>query len=164
MGRKVLDSLDLMLRQQDAAKPGQVKPLIGGAFDATEVEVERVNVHVGSHWHVLKKQEPPPKERLRALLVEQSGVMMATFLPVAWVVVKLSFIVRILLSTGRAIRLRIRCGKVADNCEFMPFPVSHSRRNRSRHRPLVVIEASPPALAAPENYSSRLSRGNPARA
>ena len=97
MGRKVLDSLDLMLRQQDAAKPGQVKPLIGGAFDATEVEVERVNVHVGSHWHVLKKQEPPPKERLRALLVKQSGVMMTKFLPVAWAVVKSRLIVRILL-------------------------------------------------------------------
>jgi hypothetical protein len=36
-----------------------------------------------------KKQEPPPKERLRALLVKQSGVMMTKVLPVASVVFKL---------------------------------------------------------------------------
>ena len=97
MGRKILDPLDLMLRQQDGAKFRQVKPLVGGALYATEVKVERVNVHIGFHCRVLKKQEPPPKERLRALLVEQSGVMMTEFLPVAWVVVKLGVIVTILV-------------------------------------------------------------------
>jgi hypothetical protein len=39
------------------------------------------------------KQEPLPKERLRALLVEQSGEMMTEFLPVTRVVVKLGCIV-----------------------------------------------------------------------
>jgi hypothetical protein len=84
-----------MARQKDAAKFRQVKPLVGGAFYATEVEVERVDVYVGFHRRAPKKQEPPPKERLRALLVKQSGVMMTKFLPVAWAVVKLRFIVNL---------------------------------------------------------------------
>ena len=88
VGRKVLNPLDLMPWQKDAAKFRQVKPFVGGALYATEVEIERVNVHVGFHWRAQKKQEPPPKERLRALLVKQSGVMMTRFLPVAWAVVK----------------------------------------------------------------------------
>ena len=96
VGRKVLNPLDLMLWQQDRAKFRQVKPLVGGALYATEVKVERVNVHVGFHCRAPKKQEPLPKERLRALLVEQSGVMMTEFLPVVWGVVKLGVIVTIL--------------------------------------------------------------------
>jgi len=115
VGRKILNPLDLMPWQKDAAKFRQVKPFVGGALYATEVEIERVNVHVGFHWRAQKKQEPPPKERLRALLVKQSGVMMTRFLPVAWAVVKSRLIVRILLSTGRAIRLRI----IANSCRSL---------------------------------------------
>jgi len=63
--------------------------LYGGALYATEVEIERVNIHVGLHWRAPKKQEPPPKERLRAQLFEQSGVMMNKLLSRAWVFVKL---------------------------------------------------------------------------
>ena len=89
VGRKIFDPLDLMLRQQDGAEFRQVKPLVGGALNATEVKVERVNVHVGVHRRAPKKQEPPPKERLRALLLEQSGEMMTEFLPGRGVFVKM---------------------------------------------------------------------------
>ena len=59
-----------------------------GCLYATEVEIERVNVDVGFHWRAPKKQEPLPKERLRALLDEQSGVMMTKVLTIVWVFVK----------------------------------------------------------------------------
>ena len=95
MGRKVLDSLDLMLRQQDAAKPRQVQPLVRGVLYAAEVEVERVNVHVSFHWRAPKKQEPSPKERLRALLWKQSGVMMLNLLSNKSAIVKQSLILPI---------------------------------------------------------------------
>jgi hypothetical protein len=88
VGGKVFDSLDLVLWQQDVAKFTEVEPLVGGAFYAAEIEVERVNVHVGFHWRAPKKQEPLPKQRLRALLRKQSGVMITKLLTNAWGIVK----------------------------------------------------------------------------
>ena len=88
MGRKVFDLLDLVLWQQDATKLSEVEPFVGGALYAAEIEVERVNVHVGFHWRAPKKQEPLPKERLRALLRKQSGVMITKLLTNAWGIVK----------------------------------------------------------------------------
>ncbi len=67
-GSKVLNPLYSVLRKQDGTEFGEVKPLVRSIFDAAEIEVERVNVYIGFHWRVLKKQEPFPKERPRALL------------------------------------------------------------------------------------------------
>jgi len=88
VGRKVSDPINLMLWQKNGAKFRQVKSLVGSVLYATEVEVERVDVHVGFHRRAPKKQEPPPKERLRALLVEQSGVMIIKFLSVERGIIK----------------------------------------------------------------------------
>lgn len=67
-GSEVLDPLYAVLREQEGTEFGEVKPFIRGFLDAAEIEVERVNVYIGFHWRALKKQEPFPKERPRALL------------------------------------------------------------------------------------------------
>ncbi len=67
-GSKVLNPLYAVLSEQDGTEFGEVKPFIRGFLDAAEIEVERVNVYECFHWRALKKQEPFPKERPRALL------------------------------------------------------------------------------------------------
>ena len=67
-GSEVLNPLYAVLRKQDGTDFGEVKQVIRGILDAAEIEVERVNVYVGFHWRVLKKQGPLPQERPRALL------------------------------------------------------------------------------------------------
>ncbi len=87
-GGEVLDSLYAVLRKQDGTEFGEVKPFIRGILDAAKIEVERVNVYVGFHWRVLKKQGPLQQERPRALLLKQPGVMILENLSHAPVIVK----------------------------------------------------------------------------
>jgi hypothetical protein len=84
-----------MLGQQNPTELRDVEPFVRGTLYAAEIEVERVNVHVGPHWRVLKKQEPSPEERPRALLANQSGEMMVNLLSNKSAIVKQSLILPI---------------------------------------------------------------------
>ena len=85
---EVLDPRDLMPGQENTTELREIEPLVGSTLYAAEIEVERVNVNKGLHCRAPKKQEPLPKERPRALLENQSGVMMSIFLTDDALVVK----------------------------------------------------------------------------
>ena len=68
---KIFDAFDLMLREKDGAEFGKIQPFIRSVLDAAEIEVKCVDVNVGFHRRVPKKQGPLPEERPRALLRKQ---------------------------------------------------------------------------------------------
>src|SRR5262245_3368800 len=84
---KVFDPFDLVLGQENGAEPREIQPLIWGVLYAAEIEIERVDIDKSLHRRVPKKQGPLPEERPRALLLEQSGVMMIEMLTNVRVVV-----------------------------------------------------------------------------
>ena len=68
---KIFDPFDLVVRQEDGAKLREIQPLIRGVLYAAGVEIERVDIGIGLHRRVPKKQGPLPQERPRALLPKQ---------------------------------------------------------------------------------------------
>jgi hypothetical protein len=68
---KIFDAFDLVLGQEDGAKFREIQPLMRGVLYAAEIEIERVDIDIGLHRRVPKKQGPLPEERPRALLRKQ---------------------------------------------------------------------------------------------
>jgi len=60
---EVIDSLDLVEREQDTAKGGKIQPLVRCAFDCAVIEVESVNVNVSEHGLTLKTETAVRRSR-----------------------------------------------------------------------------------------------------